>query len=100
MNEFFRNVAIYPVGTVLSTSLGYGIVRKVEFGKTSQPNVCIFADKNEHLLKKPYDVDFSEEKGDRIESVINDIELFHFIHQLQFDPAMLLLEDGLASLLS
>ncbi len=99
LNEFFRNVAIYPVGTVLSTSLGYGIVRKVEFGKTSQPNVCIFADKNEHLLKKPYDVDFSEEKGDRIESVINDIELFHFIHQLQFDPAMLLLEDGLASLL-
>ena len=88
---FFRNVAIYPIGTVVLTSYGYAIVRHVEFGHTDRPVVCVFADKSQNLLKKPVDVDFSSEKG-KIESVINDNELFHLIHQLGFDPARLLQE--------
>lgn len=89
---FFRNVAIYPVGTVLKTSLGYGIVKNVEFGKTERPVVLIFAEKNGTLRKKPVTVDLSEEMEGYIDTVINDVELFHFIHEIGFDPASLLAE--------
>ena len=89
---FFSNVAIYPVGTVLDTTMGYGIVRKVEFGKTDRPVVCVFADKDLRCLEKPFDVDFSEEARETIHNVLNDTELLHFIHQMQFDPASLLEE--------
>ena len=89
---FFSNVAIYPVGTVLETTMGYGIVRKVEFGKTDRPLVCIFADKDFRMLGKPFDFDFSAEARETIDKVLNDTELLHFIHQMNFDPASLLLE--------
>ena len=90
---FFSNVAIYPVGTVLDTTAGYGIVRRVEFGKTEQPVVCVFADKDFRLLDKTFDIDFSETSRDTIDKVLSDTELLHFIHQMHFDPASLLLED-------
>ncbi|MBQ1914580.1 MAG: HD-GYP domain-containing protein [Selenomonadaceae bacterium] len=94
LRMFFSNVAIYPVGTVLNTTAGYGIVRKVEFGKTDRPVVCIFADKAFRLLKKAFDIDFSTTSKDTIDKVLNDTELLHFIHEMKFDPAVLLLEDG------
>ncbi|MBR2214126.1 MAG: HD-GYP domain-containing protein [Selenomonadaceae bacterium] len=87
---FFTNVAIYPVGTVLNTSLGYGIVRQVEFGKTDRPIVCIFADKNLRRIPTPYDVDFSAAPEEKISNVINDKELYHFIFQMNFDPSVLI----------
>ena len=89
---FFSNVAIYPVGTVLDTTAGYGIVKKVEFGKTERPLVCIFADKDLRPLSKPFDMDFSEESRETIDKVLNDTELLHFIHEMHFDPASLLID--------
>lgn len=91
---FFKNVAIYPVGTVLKTSLGYGIVKSVEFGRTEHPIVLIFAEKNGTLRKNPAAVDFGEETDAHINTVINDVELFHLIHEMGFDPASLLAEQS------
>ena len=90
---FFSNVAIYPVGTVLGTTAGYGIVCRVEFGRTDLPVVRVFADKDLRLLGKPIDIDFSEDSRESIDKVLNDRELLHFIHEMNFDPASLLLED-------
>ena len=89
---FFQNVAIYPVGTVVSTSLGYGIVRRTEFGKTDNPVVCVFANKDRKVLKKPLDIDFSSDEKFVVNSAINDKELLHFIQDLGFDPASLLVD--------
>lgn len=92
LHLFFQNVAIYPVGTVVATSIGHGIVRHTEFGNTERPVVCIFADKDRRPLKKTFDIDLSEEKKFEITSAINDKELLHFIQDLGFDPASLLVE--------
>ena len=89
---FFRNVAIYPVGTVLKTSAGHAIVRSIEFGKTERPLVCVFADNNGKVLKNPVDIDLSQENEVSIINVIKDNELYHLIHTMNFDPAILLLE--------
>ena len=89
---FFQNVAIYPVGTVISTTLGYGIVKKTEFGKTETPIVVIFANKDRRPLKKPLEFDFAADSKYVINSAINDKELLHFIQELGFDPASLLVE--------
>lgn len=90
---FFSNVAIYPVGTVLGTTAGYGIVCRVEFGKTESPMIRIFADRDLRLFEKPFDIDFFDEKRESIDKVLNDTELLHFIHEMNFDPASLLLEE-------
>lgn len=90
---FFSNVAIYPVGTVLGTTAGYGIVCRVEFGKTESPTIRIFADRDLRLFEKPFDIDFFDEKRESIDKVLNDTELLHFIHEMNFDPASLLLEE-------
>lgn len=90
---FFQNVAIYPVGTVVATNRGYGIVCHLEFGRTDRPVIRIFADLTPKRIARPYDIDLSEDTTIGINTVINDKELFHFIHQIQFDPADLLAED-------
>ena len=92
LHLFFQNVAIFPVGTVVSTTIGHGIVKHTEFGKTERPVVTIFADKDRRPLKKPVDVDFSAEEKIKINSAINDKELLHFIQELGFDPASLLVD--------
>ena len=91
LDLFFKNVAIYPIGTVLKTNHGFGIVTEAEFGRTDRPVVAIFAD-NEGRPKRKRVIDFEKEKEARVENVLNGIELFHFVHQLHFDPATLLVE--------
>ena len=90
LHMFFQNVAVFPVGTVVSTSIGHGIVRQTEFGKTERPIICMFADKDRRPFKKTFDVDFSADSRLVINSAINDKELLHFIQELGFDPASLL----------
>ena len=92
LNLFFKNVAIYPVGTVIKTNYGYGIVKSAEFGRTDRPVVAIFADGDGKPVKTKV-IDFSEERDAKVESVLNGIELFHFVHELHFDPAERLVED-------
>lgn len=91
---FFSNVAIYPVGTVIKTAMGYGIVKKVEFGKTERPVIIVFADLYGHMNGNPELVDLSEADEVKIDTVINDVELFHFIHEIGVDPASLLIDEA------
>ena len=90
---FFDNVAIYPVGTILKTQDGYAIVKKVEFGYTLTPVVCVFANREGKLLDAPHDLDLKEAPKGMLEGVISDSELYHFIHNINVDPAIFLQEN-------
>ena len=87
---FFSNVAIYPVGTVVKTSKGYGIVKKVEFGLTDRPALVMFADQYEHILPEPYEEHLRESPEHEIDSVVDDKVLLTRIRNSGFDPASLL----------
>lgn len=86
---FFSNVAIYPVGTVVKTTEGYGVVKKVEFGLTDRPTLVMFADKYERL-HEPYELDLHERPEDVVEAVVDDSMLLNHIRNAGFDPASLL----------
>lgn len=90
LHLFFDNVAIYPVGTVMKTELGYAIVKKTTFGKTRTPIVCVFARPNGQLLSRPMNVDLSQCPLDTINFVLEDTELLNFIRTLGVDPAIYL----------
>ena len=90
---FFDNVAIYPVGTILKTQEGYAIVKKVEFGYTLTPVVCVFANREGKLLDTPSDLDLKEAPKGMLDGVISDSELYHFIHNINVDPAIFLQEN-------
>ncbi len=90
---FFNNVAIYPVGTLIKTIYGFGIVTKCEFGKTETPSVCIFANTEGKILPNPIRMDLSEDVPNAIEMEISGIELLHFIHELNIDPTIYLLDE-------
>ena len=90
---FFDNVAIYPIGTVMKTNLGYAIVKKVIFGHTLAPIVIVFADKNGGLLKKPFGVNLAHCRRDAIQYVMDDVELLNFIRHTGIDPAVFLDDD-------
>ncbi|ERL25504.1 HD-GYP domain-containing protein [Mitsuokella sp. oral taxon 131] len=87
---FFQNVAIYPTGTVLKTSLGYGVVKNVVFGKTDRPDIILFADCDKKLFFSPQEVDLYRDRECVIEGVLKDMELYHFVHEIGFDPGALL----------
>ena len=90
MKLFFSNVAIYPVGTVVKTTEGLGIVKKVEFGLTDRPMLVMFADRYEHLLPNPYEEYLHERPEHKIDSVLDDSMLLIKIRESGFDPASLL----------
>ena len=92
LNLFFNNVAIYPIGTVLKTIYGFGIVTKCEFGRTATPTICLFADKNGKQLPSPQRIDLYDAEPRAIELVVSGIELLHFIHELNVDPSVYLTE--------
>jgi HD-GYP domain-containing protein (c-di-GMP phosphodiesterase class II) len=87
---FFSNVAIYPIGTVVKTSEGYGIVKKVEFGLTDRPMVVMYADQYDNILPEPYEEYLHERPEHKIESAVDDSMLLVKIRESGFDPASLL----------
>ncbi len=87
IEDFFDNVAIYPVGTILKTFYGYGIVTKCEFGHTRTPTVCIFADKKRKLLETPITIDLKDDSPKTIEKEISGNDLMAFTHNLRLDPS-------------
>ena len=93
LNLFFNNVAIYPTGTVLQTTMGYAIVRHAEFGKTKYPTICVFADNEMKLLAEPFDVDLENCPPNTISQVMEEMELLSLSYRLHFDPSSLLQED-------
>ena len=91
---FFRNVAIFPVGSVMSLSSGYGIVKEVSFGQTDRPKVFMFANREGQPLQKPYLEDLSVRWDRTIHGVLDGEELEGLIERLGFDPAELTTSDG------
>lgn len=83
---FFNNVAIYPMGTVLRTTMGYAVVRKSEFGRTLTPTVRLFADPDGNALE-PRLLDLFEYPSDTIKGVLDEMELLTLIHLKHLDPA-------------
>ncbi len=89
---FFDNVALYPVGTVIKTVYGFGVVTECEFGHTRTPKVCIFADKEGRILEEPIRLDLTSDGSRAVEGVVSGIELLHFIHEIHIDPSVYLAE--------
>ena len=87
---FFDNVAVYPVGTVLKTSMGYAIVKKVEFGRTLTPTVCVFGDLAGERLDHPFDVDLSKCAPDVIINALEELELMPLLFRMRVDPTQYL----------
>ncbi|MCR5447465.1 MAG: HD domain-containing protein [Schwartzia sp.] len=90
---FFQNVAVYPITTVMETTVGIGIVKKVHFGKTLRPDICVFAERKGEFLKEPFMMELSEEPGVDILRVLNDDELLAFIEKKGVDPFVFLAEN-------
>lgn len=93
LHLFFENVAVYPIGTVMNTTLGYAIVKKVIFGHTLAPIVIVFANQNGKLLKKPFGVNLAHCRRNVIRYVMDDLELLNFIRHTSLDPAVFLDDD-------
>lgn len=89
---FFNNVSLYPIGTVMQTIYGYGIVSSCTFGKTETPTIVLFADRDGNVLNKPETIDLSTDPAGNqaIEIVISDRELRHFIREINIDPSIFL----------
>ena len=90
---FFDNVALYPVGTVLKTTMGYAIVKKCEFGHTLTPTVRVFGDADMNLLPRPFDVDLRDFPPDAITHVLEDMEVIQLSLRMRNDPARFLQEE-------
>lgn len=90
---FFNNVAVYPVGTILKTIYGFGIVTRCEFGHTETPSICVFADPRGEMLETPNRIDLKDDGTRAIEMEVSGIELLHFIHKLSVNPMIYLSEE-------
>ncbi len=92
LSIFFDNVAIYPVGTILKTTMGYAIVKEIEFGRTLTPTICVFGDANMNVLPEPFDIDLQKFPPDTITHVLEDMELMPLIMRMKIDPVKFLKE--------
>jgi putative nucleotidyltransferase with HDIG domain len=90
LDIFFDNVAIYPVGTIVKTNLGYAIVQKVHFSRTRTPLVCVFADFDGHLLEPPQSIDIVEDSSCIIKNVLEDMEVLSLVNKIGIDPGTFL----------
>ena len=89
---FFNNVAIYPVGTIVKTNHGIGIVKSCEFGSTEMPEVVVFATSDGKLMNQPLIYDLKDDGPKAVKGVISDNDLRHFVHLLAIDPSIFLME--------
>lgn len=94
MYKFFNTVALYPVGTVLKTNYGYGIVKATAFGRTAAPEIILYTRYDGRLREEPVLLRLTDFPEVRIENVIEDKELFPLVLQLRVDPNMYLMADG------
>ena len=93
LNLFFDSVAIYPVGTVLKTTMGYAIVKKTELGNTLTPTICVFGDLNGDALQQPYTIDLRKFPPDTIVSALEEMELIPLLFRMRVDPSKFLQEE-------
>ena len=90
LSIFFDNVAIYPVGTILKTTMGYAVVKESEFGHTLTPNICVFGDANMNVLPQPFDIDLQKCLPNTITHVLEDMEIMSLVMKIKTDPAKFL----------
>ncbi len=85
---FFDNVAIYPIGTVLKTRLGYAVVLRSAFRHTRTPLIRVFADRGGHRMSHYADLDLScvSNGASMIEFVLQTNEVLHFIQDTNINP--------------
>lgn len=80
---FFEHVAIYPVGSVLKLSNGYyGLVTKVEAGRTQTPELQLIADPQKHAIQQSIFLDTADRENGSIEYALDEQESFHFLQTL------------------
>lgn len=85
---FFDNVAIYPIGTVLKTRLGYAVVLRSAFRHTRTPLIRVFADNGGHRMSHYADLDLScvQDGASMIQSVLQTNDVLHFIQDTNINP--------------
>lgn len=88
---FFKDIAIYPIGTVLRTSAGYAVVKRLKRGRTQYPTVLLFASKRRKLLAHPQSFDLYREHDIRIECELDENEIADLVQCLRVDPVQYLL---------
>ena len=93
LNLFFDSVAIYPVGTVLKTTMGYAIVKKTELGHTLTPTICVFGDLNGDALKQPYTIDLRKFPPDTIVSALEEMEMVPLLFRMRVNPSKFLQDE-------
>ena len=93
LDLFFNHVALFPVGTVLRTALGFAIVKSTTIGMTRYPKVILFTDSNRRLLDTPVTLEVSQQESDFIESILDGSELTSLCYHLKYNPSVLLLEN-------
>ncbi len=90
---FFDHVALYPVGTVLKTIWGYGIVKAVHIGMTRFPRLILFADNNHRRLKRSVTIETADQQEDFISSIVDGSELTALCSHIRFNPSLLLVHE-------
>jgi putative nucleotidyltransferase with HDIG domain len=93
LHLFFKNVALYPVGTVLNTIFGYAIVKDVKPGQTKSPFICVFADEKQDLLESPRLLKLADYPPNVIKNVLDDQELLTLTYHIHVDPSRFLTDD-------
>ena len=77
LQVFFKNVAIYPLGSVIQLNTGkIGIVVKVYSELQTRPRVKIIADKDMNILKDKQEIDLSEHQSTFVQKVLKEEDIF------------------------
>ena len=92
LKRFFDNVAIYPIGTVLKTVMGYAVVKEVKFGQTQTPTVCVFGTLTGEALEHPFTINLSKCAPDTIISVLDELDLIPLMFRMRVNPSQFLQE--------
>ena len=92
LKRFFDNVAIYPIGTVLKTVMGYAVVKEVKFGQTQTPTVCVFGALTGEALEHPFTINLSKCAPDTIISVLDELDLIPLMFRMRVNPSQFLQE--------
>lgn len=91
LTGFFKDIAIYPIGTVLRTNAGYAVVKRVKRGRTEYPTVLLFASKRRKLLPRLQSVDLYHVRDVWIENELDENEVADLVQWLRVDPVRYLL---------
>ena len=77
LQVFFKNVAIYPLGTVIQLNTGeIGVVVKVYPDLQARPRVKMIADKDMNILQDKREIDLTEHRTIFVQRVLKEEDIF------------------------